>query len=78
MTVSDRTDPQIVHLDGLNFSRAWSFRGIATALPVADPRIEVLREAADTHLAAGIEGLASGDYVGEHWLPTFATLALTR
>ena len=76
--VDYRSDPFIVHLDGLNFSRAWSFRGIATALPVADPRIEVLREAADTHLAAGIEGLASGDYVGEHWLPTFATLALTR
>jgi hypothetical protein len=76
--VDDRSDPFIVHLDGLNLSRAWSFRGIAAALPVDDPRGSALREAAATHLAAGIKGLASGEYVGEHWLATFATLALTR
>jgi len=75
--VDDRSDPYIVHLDGLNLSRAWSFRGIAAALPADDPRIEVLREAAGRHLAAGIKGLASREYVGEHWLATFATLALT-
>ena len=75
--VDDRSDPFIVHLDGLNFSRAWSFRGIAAALPADDPRIVVLRDAADRHLGAGIKGLTSGEYVGEHWLATFATLALT-
>jgi hypothetical protein len=74
--VSDRTDPQLVHLDGLNLSRAWCFRGIAAALPADDPRIEIAREAADRHLAAGWQGLASDDFVGAHWLATFAVLAL--
>ena len=52
-------------------------RGIAAALPADDPRTEVLRDAAERHLAAGLSGLGSGQYVGEHWLATFATLALT-
>ena len=76
--VDDRSDPFIVHLDGLNLSRAWGFRSVAAALPAADRRIETLREAADTHLAAGLKGLASSEYVAEHWLATFAMLALTR
>jgi hypothetical protein len=76
--VSDRTDPYIVHLDGLNLSRAWCFRGIASALPVADSRAAILRAACGLHLEAGVAGLVGGDYVGEHWLATFATLALTQ
>ena len=75
--VTDRDDPYIVHLDGLNFSRAWCFRGIARALPDGDPRVAVLDEAARRHLDAGGAGLSSGNYMGEHWLATFATLALT-
>ena len=66
-----------MHLDGLNLSRAWCLRGIARALPASDPRAPILREAARRHLDAGMRGLASGDYVGAHWLATFATLALT-
>ena len=77
VTVTDRADPQLVHLDGLNLSRAWCMRGIAAALPRGDPRVPVLRAAADAHLAAGMEGIASGEYVGEHWLASFALLALT-
>ena len=76
--VTDRTDPFIVHLDGLNFSRAWCFRGIASALPGSDPRAAILCEACAVHLEAGMAGLAGGDYMGEHWLATFATLALTQ
>jgi hypothetical protein len=76
--VSDRTDPYIVHLDGLNLSRAWCFRGIASALPGADSRAAILRAASVAHLDAGIAGLGAGDYVGEHWLATFATLTLTQ
>ncbi len=76
--VTDRTDPFIVHLDGLNFSRAWCLRGIASALPASDPRMELLRVASAVHLHAGMGGLAAGDYMGEHWLATFATLALTQ
>ncbi len=76
--VSDRTDPFIVHLDGLNLSRAWCFAGIARALRATDSRAPVLRDAALVHLDAGLDGLAGGDYMGEHWLATFATLALTH
>lgn len=75
--VSDRSDPQIVHLDGLNLARAWCFRGIAQALATNDPRRARLLEAAGRHLAAGLVGLASDDYFGEHWLATFAVLSLT-
>lgn len=74
--VSDRSDAQIVHLDGLNLSRAWCFAGIAAALPAGDARIAVARAAADVHLAAGCQGLASGEFVGAHWLASFAVLAL--
>jgi hypothetical protein len=75
--VSDRSDPQIVHLDGLNLSRAWCLAGIATALPSQDPRAGALRASAAAHLRAGMTGLDSGEYVGAHWLGTFALLALT-
>ena len=75
--VDDRGDPYIVHLDGLNLSRAWCMQGIANALPPDDARVATLGDAAQRHLDAGLAGLASGDYVGVHWLATFATLALT-
>jgi hypothetical protein len=75
--VSDRTDPHIVHLDGLNLSRAWCWSAIAAALPVGDSRSELATDAADVHLSAGLEGVGSGHYAGDHWLATFAVLALT-
>ncbi len=75
--VTDRSDGYLVHLDGLNLSRAWNMRGIAAALPGGDPRIGVLRAAAIAHIEAGLTGLDSGDYMGEHWLATFALLAVT-
>jgi hypothetical protein len=74
--VSDRTDAKICHLDGLNLSRAWCLRGVASALAADDPRAPVLVAAAERHLAAGLAHVA-GDYVGEHWLATYALLALT-
>jgi hypothetical protein len=76
-TVSDRTDPQIVHLDGLNLSRAWSMRSIAAALPKDDPARKVLAAAAVRHAEAGLQNIASGDYVGEHWLASFAVYMLS-
>jgi hypothetical protein len=75
--VSDRGDPQIVHLDGLNLSRAWCFRGVLAALPASDRRRESMRAAAELHVQAGLQGLGSADYFGEHWLATFATVALS-
>lgn len=76
-TVTDRTDPQLVHLDGLNLSRAWCLRGIAGALPKDDPARAALAASAEKHLAAGLKHVASGDYAGEHWLASFAVWALS-
>lgn len=73
--VSDRSDGKIVHLDGLNFSRAWCWRAIAAALKERDPLRERAREAADTHIRTSLPHV-TGDYMGEHWLATFALLAL--
>jgi hypothetical protein len=74
-TVTDRTDGKIAHLDGLNLSRAWCQRSLAGALADDDPRKQILEEAAETHLNAALAHVA-GDYMGEHWLATFALLAL--
>ena len=70
--VTDRRDPQLVHLDGLNLSRAWCMRGIASALAADDPSRKVLAKSAARHAEAALGHVASGDYVGEHWLASFA------
>ncbi|WP_431285164.1 DUF2891 domain-containing protein [Humitalea sp. 24SJ18S-53] len=72
---TDRSDGKIAHLDGLNLSRAWCFRALASALPPVDPRGAVMMQAADAHLDASLSHLID-DYMGEHWLATFALLAL--
>jgi hypothetical protein len=74
-TVSDRSDGKIAHLDGLNLSRAWCWSSIASAWPATDNRRAIALEAAATHLDASLPHVA-GDYAGEHWLATFAVLAL--
>jgi hypothetical protein len=76
-TVADRNDPKIVHLDGLNLSRAWCMRHIASALPSGDPARSVLSRAAAAHCKDALAHVASGDYVGEHWLASFAVYTLT-
>lgn len=73
--VSDRSDGKIAHLDGLNLSRAWCWRSIAQALPDDDPRRALALEVADVHMRASMPHIA-GDYAGEHWLASFALLAL--
>jgi hypothetical protein len=69
--VSDRTDPKIVHLDGLNLSRARCLYQLSTAL-----RRPALARLADTHAQASLPFIASGSYEGEHWLATFAVQML--
>ncbi|HEX2817121.1 MAG TPA: DUF2891 domain-containing protein [Phenylobacterium sp.] len=75
-TVSDRSDGKIAHLDGLNFSRAWCWREIAATLPPGDPLAAIAEATAQEHIAASLPHVA-GDYMGEHWLASFALLALT-
>ncbi|HVZ26706.1 MAG TPA: DUF2891 domain-containing protein [Sediminibacterium sp.] len=74
--ISDRSDYQIVHLDGLCFSRSWCMRGIASALSPADPYQKILQKASVQHLVASLPHIASGSYGGEHWLASFAVYAL--
>jgi hypothetical protein len=74
-TPSDRSDGKIAHLDGLNLSRAWAFRRLAAALGPRSAAAPVLADAAAAHIAAALPHI-SGDYAGEHWLASFALLAL--
>lgn len=74
-TVSDRSDGKIAHLDGLNLSRAWCWRGIAAALGADHPIAPIAESAAERHIAASLPHIAD-DYMGTHWLATYALLAL--
>jgi hypothetical protein len=71
--VSDRSDGKIAHLDGLNFSRAWCWSSLAPLLPAEESQLAY--DTAEAHLEAAMPHVA-GDYMGEHWLATFALLAL--
>ena len=75
--VTDRSDPKLVHLDGLNLSRAWCMRSIAAALPQNDPARRILVRSAAAHAQAALPFIASGNYEGEHWLASFAVYMLT-
>ncbi|NIO28575.1 MAG: DUF2891 family protein [Candidatus Latescibacteria bacterium] len=75
--VTDRTDPKIVHLDGLNLSRAWCMVGIASALPDDDSSREILIGSAAQHAKDALAHIASGSYEGEHWLASFAVYMLS-
>lgn len=70
--ITDRSDPKLAHLDGLNLSRAWMLEGIARGLPAGDPRRSALRATATRHSAASLSAVTSEHYVGSHWLGTFA------
>lgn len=76
--VPDRSDAQFCHLDGLALSRAWSLQRIAAGLPqdAAPEFARACAAAAQRHLAVGLPQAVGGDYVGEHWLASFAALAL--
>jgi len=71
--VSFRADGKIAHLDGLNLSRAWAWRKIAAGLPVEYPIVD---QAAEAHLVSAMPHVTGGEYAGEHWLASFALLAL--
>ncbi|WP_218944437.1 DUF2891 domain-containing protein [Maribacter luteus] len=72
--VSDRTDGKLVHIDGLNFSRAWCLYGIAKTLPEYSYLIPI----ADKHLSYSLPSIVDDNYEGTHWLGTFALYALNH
>ena len=77
VTVSDPTDGHLIHLAGLNLTRAWTMLGIASALTEADVRKKVLLDAAAKHAEAGLGLVATGHYEGDHWLGSFAVYLLS-
>ena len=75
-TVSDRSDYQIVHLDGLSFSRAWCMKGIAESLAANDPTGKLFKETAERFIKNSLPNITNDNYGGSHWLGTFALYAL--
>ncbi|MEM1132653.1 MAG: DUF2891 domain-containing protein [Pseudomonadota bacterium] len=76
--VRDASDGKLVHLDGVNLSRAWALEGIASALPDDDPRTAALIAAAKVHKETGIAAVSDEHYSGSHWLASFATYLETK
>jgi hypothetical protein len=74
--VTDRKDPKLAHIDGLNLSRAWMLRGIASGLPAKDPRRAALEGAAARHGEAALPAVTGEHYEGGHWLGSFAVYLL--
>lgn len=75
---SDPTDGKLAHFDGLNLSRAWMLEGIQFALPSSDPRKAALQPVIESHREAGMEVvLGDMDYMGSHWLGSFAVYLST-
>ena len=76
--VTDRSDPKLAHIDGLNLSRAWMLQGIAAALPPRDSRRRALLAAARRHAEAALPAVTGEHYEGGHWLGTFAVYLLSQ
>jgi hypothetical protein len=76
--ITDRSDPKLAHIDGLNLSRAWMLQGIAHGLPRQDARIAPLLAAAAKHADASLPAVTGQYYEGGHWLGTFAVYLTSR
>jgi hypothetical protein len=74
----DPSDPKLAHLDGLNLSRAWMLKGIASALDKDDKRLPAVNAAAEAHKSAGLAAVTGEHYEGGHWLGSFAVYLVTR
>ena len=75
--VRDAGDGKLVHLDGVNLSRAWNLYILADALPENDPRIAALRATALVHEKTGLAAVSDEHYSGSHWLASFAVYLMT-
>ena len=76
--VRDPTDGKLVHLDGVNLSRAWAMEGIASSLPDGDARIPALLATSKAHATSGLAAVSDKNYEGSHWLGSFATYLTTK
>jgi hypothetical protein len=76
--VTDRADPKLAHLDGLNLSRAWMLEGMAAGLETDDPRAASLGAAAVAHRRSALSAVTGEHYEGGHWLGTFAVYLVTQ
>jgi hypothetical protein len=74
----DPSDPKLAHLDGLNLSRAWMLKGIASALPKNDKRLASINAVAEQHERAGLLSVTGEHYEGGHWLGSFAVYLVTQ
>jgi hypothetical protein len=74
--VTDRKDPKLAHIDGLNLSRAWMLRGMAAGLPAGDARRPALEAAAERHAGTALPAVTGEHYEGGHWLGSFAVYLL--
>jgi len=75
--VKDASDGKLVHLDGVNSSRAWNLYNVARALPAGDPRRASLIASAEIHKDTGVAAVSDEHYSGSHWLASFATYLMT-
>ena len=78
VSVKDVSDGRLVHLAGLNLSRAWTLSGVSSVLAKNDPRRTIMEQKAELHLKAGLDYVFSGDFMGEHWLASFAIYHITK
>jgi Protein of unknown function (DUF2891) len=76
--VTDRADPKLAHIDGLNLSRAWMLEGIAHGLKAGDHRVPVLLTIAQRHRDAALPAVTGEHYEGGHWLGTYAVYLTSR
>ena len=76
--VTDRADPKLAHIDGLNLSRAWMLQGIAHGLVPGDGRVPVLLAIAGQHREAALPAVTGEHYEGGHWLGTFAVYLISE
>ncbi|WP_127844688.1 DUF2891 domain-containing protein [Psychroflexus aestuariivivens] len=72
--VGDREDGKLVHLDGLNFSRAWNLYQLSET----SPKLKHLKNLGDAHFVKAYPNLIGDSYEGAHWLGTFALYALDQ
>lgn len=70
--VTDRSDPKLAHIDGLNLSRAWMLKRVLQSLPLNDRRRLAITNTMRVHKDAALPFVTGEHYEGGHWLGTYA------